>query len=230
METPPPLPDRQSRRSFFHTAATASFLAFPIAILFGLACAAATGSVDPAYKPLATGAVTAFSTLIFMVGIFSGVAALFGIPKHGTKGILIKALCGIVIPIGLAAIALPTALAYTAKLNSKEKIIDLQLALVAKQLTKDSPKMIDEYTRLDRVDAEPKRTLVYTYTILNVAPEDLPEGVVEKDLRPDLVGMYVKKPEMKYFRDNGVTVQHVYNDSKGTLVGKTSVGPGDIAK
>ncbi len=52
-----------------------------------------------------TGAVTTFSTLIFMVGSVSGVAALFGIPKHGTKGILIKALCGIVIPIGLAAIA-----------------------------------------------------------------------------------------------------------------------------
>jgi hypothetical protein len=230
MDTPPPLPARQSRRSFFHTAATASFLAFPIAILFGLACAAATGSVEPPYKGLATGAITIFSALIFIVGIFSGAVALFGIPKHGTRGILVKALCGIVIPVGLAALALPMAQAYNSKLIAKEKIIDLQLALVAKQLTKESPKMIDEYTRLDRVDAQPERTLVYTYTILNVAREDLPDGVVEKDLRPDLVGMYVKKPEMKYFRDNGVTVEHVYNDSKGTLVGKTSVGPGDIAK
>ncbi len=46
--------------------------------------------------------------------------------------------------------------------------------------------MIDEYTRLDRVDAQPEKTLVYTYTIVNVAREDLPEGVVEKDVRTDL--------------------------------------------
>lgn len=47
--------------------------------------------------------------LLMLVGIISGIAALFGIPKHGTKGILWPALVGIILNALLMAIFITNA-------------------------------------------------------------------------------------------------------------------------
>ncbi len=43
----------------------------------------------------------------FLLGLALGIAALCGIPKYGTKGILTKAIIGIAVPLLLILLAIP---------------------------------------------------------------------------------------------------------------------------
>ena len=45
--------------------------------------------------------------LAMLAGIVLGVIALFGIPKYGTKGILLKALFGVFVPVLLILLSIP---------------------------------------------------------------------------------------------------------------------------
>ncbi len=45
--------------------------------------------------------------LSMLAGVVLGIISFFGIPKYGTKGILIKALFGVLVPILLFLLSLP---------------------------------------------------------------------------------------------------------------------------
>ena len=42
-----------------------------------------------------------------LAGVILGIVALFGISKYGTKGILIKSLFGIIVPVLLVLLSIP---------------------------------------------------------------------------------------------------------------------------
>jgi len=45
--------------------------------------------------------------LAMLAGVILGIVALFGISKYGTKGILIKSLFGIIVPVLLVLLSIP---------------------------------------------------------------------------------------------------------------------------
>jgi hypothetical protein len=106
---PPPVPSLQGK-SFYHQAATASVLLLLFPFLIQFASATAMGGLPPEDRGNVEFFVAVLIGLSTLTGIVLGIIALFGIPQYGTKGILVKALCGILVPILLALLAIPVIL------------------------------------------------------------------------------------------------------------------------
>ncbi len=105
----PPAPPRRltaalprKTNSFARQAARASWVSFIIALLLA---AMLRGFEDSPLKPFFLMA----PPLIWLIGVVLGILALFGIPRHGTKGILIPAIVGLVLN-GLVLGAIPLAI------------------------------------------------------------------------------------------------------------------------
>jgi hypothetical protein len=108
--------------------------------------------------------------------------------------------------------------------------VEGRLKDLADQISKQGKKMIDEDTRLEGVEALPNRTLLYKYSIITKASSEIPPDAINQNVRPNVVKAYNTLPEMKLFRDNGVTINYQYRDKTGQLIGDISVGPNDLAK
>ena len=121
---PAPLVEKP-RKSFFHHAATVSvwMILPPFVIQFLMA------GIYQAMERNALDVVLRLGSVVlivgsFLLGIVAGIVALFGISKHGRNGILVKALFGILVPILLVLISLPTALRaseYAAKMRMQQQ-------------------------------------------------------------------------------------------------------------
>ncbi len=229
---PPKIPS-DSRNSIFHQAATASVFAPLIAIGINIATTASRTNLDPqTQRPVAL-IVGIVCSLIILIGLVCGVAALFGIRNHGKKGILGKALCGIMIPLLLAAIAIPNFRAARARAmrnNQTQLSVDDRVRDLAHELNKQATKMVDEVTRLEGVEPLPNRTLLYKYSLITKTASGIPLDALNQHVRPGVVKRYKTLPEMKIFRDNGITITYQYRDKEGQLIGDFSVGPSDLAQ
>ncbi len=99
--TPPPLPS--SSKALFRQLSQVSWISVLVAFvgniflnIGGRATSGIAGKI-PAI----------FAGLCVIVGVTSGIIALFGVPRHGRKGLLLPALTGIGLWVFLAAIAIP---------------------------------------------------------------------------------------------------------------------------
>jgi hypothetical protein len=88
----PPLPP--TKKPFAFQAAQASVLAPLISIGLGIAVNLGLGSQPTPSARIITGSLC---TLLIGLGFFFGITALFGIRRYGGKGILGRAIAGIVI-------------------------------------------------------------------------------------------------------------------------------------
>ncbi len=82
-------------KSFSHQAATASALAPLVAIMVGAMTNGAKQGLGPQLAQKVSMIVGLANSTLIVLGLGLGVVALFGISKHGAKGILGKALLGI---------------------------------------------------------------------------------------------------------------------------------------
>jgi len=227
MVTPPPLPVRHKSNSFFHSAATISIFAPLFAFGFNVLGRAALGPNESGIPAIIVSTVAGLSLL---TGIIAGIVALFGIPKYGRKGILVKALCGILIPIILTGLAIPALVMARAKAGEfqTETNIQRELKKVASDINRKSPQQVDEETRLDGAETLPERTFLYKYTLISVTQEEVALSLLEEHVRPEIVKAYRTHPEMKYLRDNAVNLIYRYVDKDGKPIGDLTVGPKDL--
>lgn len=230
--SPPKLPSEQ-RKSIYHQAATASAFAPLIAVLINIASTASRANLNPQTQRPVVLIVGFACAIIIVIGLICGIAALFGLRKHGKKGILAKALCGIIIPLLLTVIAVPNFLAARAKAiknRQNQTSPDYQLSRLAEQVNKQGPKMIDDDTRLEGVETLANRTILYKYSIVTKLASEIAPDAINQNIRPNVVKAYNTLPDMKLFRDNGVTIVYRYKDKAGELIGDLSVGPSDLVK
>jgi hypothetical protein len=92
---PPPL----SGKSFFHQAATAAVFAPLIAVGVNLLATVGGQGFDPQMQRNIALSVGLAASCLMLFGLILAVIALCGIPKHGRKNILGKALLGMFIPL-----------------------------------------------------------------------------------------------------------------------------------
>ena len=172
-------------------------------------------------------------SIIVLLGLICAIIALCGIPRHGKKGILGKTLCGIAIPALLSAIAIPNFMAARAvaiRNRQYQASPEAKLKALADRINKEGKKLVDEATRLEGAEALPNRTLVYNYSLCTKTASEIPADALDQAVRPNVLKTYRSHPDMKFFRDNGVTLKYRYRDKNGELIGDISVGPNDIAK
>lgn len=101
---------------------------------------------------------------------------------------------------------------------------DEALTQTATALNKTCPMMVDEYTRLDNGVALPDRTFQYNYTLVKNTIEEINAADIES-MEGQFANTIKTSPDMKYFRDNDVTINYNYADKNGVFITKISITP-----
>jgi hypothetical protein len=222
----------EQRKSLSHTLATASALAVPISFAVTILMNVVLAVTPLPSRRIVSLVMSVLAGLIVISGLVAGVVALFGIPRHGKKGILWKSLFGVLVPVLLFLLALP---AISAAKRLAEKNISVEarrnpLGQIAGKLNEQCPVMVDEVTRLDSVRTQGGSSLVFAYTLITMQKADFPDGEFESQMRPIVVEAYNTADDMKLYRDGRVMLINRYNDKDGVLVAEISVGPKDLKR
>lgn len=104
-----------------------------------------------------------------------------------------------------------------------EGSIEEQMKEAAVEINNISPKMVDEYSRLDSASTADK-TFKYHYTLM-MTKEEVNVDVLKKFLRPEIIENVKNSPELKIFRENKITMSYNYYDKNGEFVTKIDVTP-----
>ncbi|MBB1139644.1 zinc-ribbon domain-containing protein [Myroides sp. WP-1] len=138
--------------------------------------------------------------------------------QKGKRKLNFGALLGIV--IGVAVVS------FAVNYFSKSSIaIDQKLSVVASEINKNCPMVIDQDIRLDNTVAMPNATFQYNYTLVNYEKAQLNMEVVEQTLFPTLLENARTNPDMKEMREAKVTINYYYKDKKGEFVTKYVITP-----
>ena len=105
--------------------------------------------------------------------------------------------------------------------------VNSELQRVSVEINKTTPKLLDEYTRLDSTTVERDRTIAFNLTIINFAGKDLPPQAATL-LRNRNLAEYRSNPRMKAVRDAGITVRFRYHSQFGVPLMEFTVGPKDL--
>jgi len=88
---------------------------------------------------------------------------------------------------------------------------------------KGLPKMIDEDTRFDRVEALPGLAVQYDYTLTKLEAASLDKQLLDSqlqgDMRTNVKTSLCSSADLKKFRDMGSTFQYQYRDKNGEILG-----------
>ncbi|MEM0931374.1 MAG: hypothetical protein AAGJ12_02835 [Bacteroidota bacterium] len=103
--------------------------------------------------------------------------------------------------------------------------LEAELENVALELNKQTPMKIDEYSRLDSASSKGKTNFIYHYTLLGMEKSEVNLDTVNKYIRPSIIENVKTIPELKFYRDNKITMDYKYYDKNGVFVTKISVTP-----
>jgi len=129
--------------------------------------------------------------------------------------------------IGLFVSAIVAAIVSTFVSNMffSKPTIDKVLVETANTMNKTLPVMIDADTRIDNVMAFPNKIFMYNYTLVNYEKETFDTIAAKNYLEPRVLNTIKTSPEMKYQRDNNVTLQYRYSDKSGNYLFSFKITP-----
>ena len=107
----------------------------------------------------------------------------------------------------------------------KSPSFDRVLMKTASELNVLCPIMIDGETRLDNTMALPANVFLYNYTLISIDKESVDTIEAKKYLEPTIINNVRTHPDLKYFRDNKVTMKYCYKDKDGNYLLTISVTP-----
>ena len=95
---------------------------------------------------------------------------------------------------------------------------DKAMMKVASKLNKTCPIMVDSETRLDNTVSLPNNIFQYNYTLVNAEKGSIDVDQVRDFIEPNVINNIKTKPEMKFYKDNEVTMQYHYKDKNGVTL------------
>lgn len=104
-------------------------------------------------------------------------------------------------------------------------IYDKALSVMADELNKNCPVMIDEFTRLDSVSALANKKFQYNYTVLGNDFSQIPTDTLKKYINENVLYTIKTSPEMKAMRDLKTTFIYSYKNDEGEDVYKFVITP-----
>ena len=228
----------RARNTFFHIAATASFCATPLTIIFVIFAGIAATELDYNFFSGLLVFVSLACLFFPAVGILAGLVALCGIPKYGHHGILLPSLAGIFSPfIAAAAVAyfgLPGHIRIVADAGGirlrQEIPVPPELAACVERFNKHLPIWMMPGLRLNRLEALPNYTLVYSLTLYDGTTSGIPAGTFEKIFRPITIKNLLRDPEAREeFGRIGAFIMR-FSDPKGQPIGEVAISAWDITE
>ncbi len=106
--------------------------------------------------------------------------------------------------------------------------VDERLSREVAALNRQTPKMVDKITRLDRVEYVGQREIEYEYTLLTYKVDQLDVDLFLKRLRKNLLENYRSDRELAYFRRHSVVLRHRYKDNEGQPIGELEMNLGKL--
>ena len=96
--------------------------------------------------------------------------------------------------------------------------VEKQLEKVVKDTNSKLPVVIDETTRLDSMSVLGVEILNYYYTCILWDKEDVDLNSFDEHMSSHLLNTVKTSPDLKIFRDLGITMIYIYNDKDGDLL------------
>lgn len=101
--------------------------------------------------------------------------------------------------------------------------VDSQLKKLSEEANTKCPKVLDQWTRLDSCAAFPNQTIRYYHTLSEVTITDT--TLFKSQLQPQIISSVKTNPDMKFFRENNVTMQYEYRDQTGKYLFSVNISP-----
>lgn len=99
------------------------------------------------------------------------------------------------------------------------------LQLIANEMNKSCPMMVDEETRLDKVTLPSKTVFQYNYTLINYEKTEIDTVKIKSSLEQNIIRLTKTNPQMQYQRENNVTMNYIYNDKNGDYLMSIIITP-----
>ena len=99
------------------------------------------------------------------------------------------------------------------------------LQLIANEMNKSCPMMVDEETRLDKVTLPSKTVFQYNYTLINYEKTEIDTVKIKSNLEQNIIQLIKTNPQMEYQRQNNVTMNYIYNDKNGDYLMSIIITP-----
>ena len=117
----------------------------------------------------------------------------------------------------LPFLVLVTLVTHSAQAGSGMPLVTLKAGLRAMPL--ELPTMVDDETRLDRVEGGVDEVL-YFYTFVNYSHGMFEDpGTLLDSIAPSIRKNYCESDDMAGFRENGIAMLYIYYDKDGELIG-----------
>lgn len=111
--------------------------------------------------------------------------------------------------------------------TKKDTFVEKGLLKAAKELNKDSPKMVSDSLRFDKAVADiSDRTLTYHNTFVNLSSANTDFSFLQNNLSKTISFICGEK-DMKWAMSHGASYIYVYRESNGNEVAKFSVSETD---
>lgn len=104
--------------------------------------------------------------------------------------------------------------------------LEMQLLLLSNDGNKNSPYMIDEGTRFDNTVIVPGNIFQFRYTLIYVDRQQGVDTVALKNfILPNVISNIKTSTQLKFQRDNKITMSYYYKDGRGDYVCSFLVTP-----
>ena len=103
--------------------------------------------------------------------------------------------------------------------------IDKVLSETASNINKNCPIMVDKATRFDNSIAMPDKVFQYNYTLVETENGTADTVKLKNYITPLLLNNIKTSPDMKFFRENKVTLAYYYKSKSGEYLCKVLLKP-----
>jgi hypothetical protein len=222
---PPPFP--RAGPSVHHVSAIASILCGPALLVVGGLLFAIAPDEDAKHLLIM---LIPLTLLILLLGILAGIIALFGIPSHGAKSLLLPALIGITLSAAISLALLVFTAFYAARGKvSQSANLDIQSLMETdvRTVNQDAPIMLDSSRRVDGAALLSDKTVAYDFTLVNLSASDIDPTALRLGMYPAHRENYRTSPGNAPYREHEVTLVYRYHDTKGVFVTEIRITPHD---
>lgn len=125
--------------------------------------------------------------------------------------------------IGLAGALV---LAFCMQLYFRKPLsIDKLLVQTVSEINKSLPIQVDADTRLDNAGVLPGKAICYNYTLIKRTKDEVPVEQLQQVLSPKFINVIKTSPDLKLFREKGVTFSYNYWDKNAVFLFKIVITP-----
>lgn len=97
----------------------------------------------------------------------------------------------------------------------KAVTIDKINMMIASEINKTSPIVVDFETRLDNTMVQPENIFAYNYTLINFVKESIGSLQIENAINPRMIQTINNYPDMEFKRNHQTTLSYNYSDKDG---------------